>query len=239
MCSYLTVQHENRKGWISDITNQKFGHLTALRPTEQRKSGAVVWECQCDCEETTIVYRTTGQLKKTTDHNLHCGCRDNDAGKLEDGKIADITNQKFGFLIALRPTSERADGGVIWECRCKCGEIIHRSVSSLKTGNENQSCGCRLAEMSRENLTNNFHFIDGTRIESIRSQPLLSTNKSGIRGVHFDSHAQKWRAVIYFKGKQIHLGLFVDIEDAAKARKNAEDKYYMPVIEAFEALAQQ
>lgn len=28
-----------------DLTNQKFGLLTALEPTSQRKHGGVVWKC--------------------------------------------------------------------------------------------------------------------------------------------------------------------------------------------------
>jgi len=236
MSDYITIEREKRNSWISDITNWKFGHLTALRPTDQRKGGAVVWECKCDCEDENIVYRTTHELKNEKHYNHHCGCRYTETKKIEDGKIADITGQRFGYLEVLRPTRKRSGGSVIWECRCRCGKIAHRSVSSLKTNGGKQSCGCMWSEIAKENNKKAFHHIDGTRIESIRNQPMLQNNKSGIRGVHFDTHALKWRAVIYFKSRQIHLGLFEDIEDAAKARKTAEELYYMPVIEEFEAL---
>jgi len=238
MPSYLTVQHKNRQHWIKDIKNQKLGHLTALRPTEQRKSNRVVWECVCDCENKTIVYRSTYQLKNTKASNLHCGCRDNIFGKLESGQIVNLTNKVFWRLTALHPTDERgADGSVMWKCQCGCDKktIVFRSVESLKNSGKKQSCGCLLSEISTETNNNTFNYVDGTRIESIKDQKLLSNNKSGIRGVHFDSHAKKWRAVIYFQGNQIHLGLFTDIDDAAKARKKAEEEYFVPVIEDFEA----
>lgn len=33
-----------------DITGQRFGRLTAVRPTEERDTaGSIIWECQCDC----------------------------------------------------------------------------------------------------------------------------------------------------------------------------------------------
>ncbi len=32
-----------------DLTGQRFGSLTAIRPTEKRRRGAVVWVCLCDC----------------------------------------------------------------------------------------------------------------------------------------------------------------------------------------------
>lgn len=43
-----------------DISNQKFGKLTALEPTEERKFGFIVWKCQCDCGN--IHYVTTNAL---------------------------------------------------------------------------------------------------------------------------------------------------------------------------------
>lgn len=32
-----------------DITGQQFGELTAIEPTDQRKSGGVVWRYRCSC----------------------------------------------------------------------------------------------------------------------------------------------------------------------------------------------
>ena len=48
---------------------------------------------------------------------------------------------------------------------------------------------------------------------------------SGVMGVRWCKPANKWIAGIHHKGKNVHLGLFVDFDDAVKARKNAEIKY--------------
>ena len=220
--------------YIVDIANQKFGHITALHPTSERKSGKVVWKCICDCQNRTVVYHTADWLKRIKVQNLHCGCKNNETEKLKSGKITDLTERVFGQLTALRPTDKRYGRSVIWECKCSCGNVVFRSVTSLQGKYKNPSCGCMLSEIAAINNQNSFHFIDGTRIESIKSQKLLSNNKSGIRGVHFDSNTRKWRAVIYFQGKQIHLGLFADIDDATKARKLAEELYFHPIIDEFE-----
>jgi len=234
MAATLTIQHGDRFHWMSDLTNMKFGHLIALRPTSRRKCGAVVWECRCDCKDRLFVYLSAGQLKNSEGYNLHCGCRDTEADKLEAGTITDITGQTFGHLTAIRPTSRRSGGSVVWQCKCRCGETVYRAVSFLKAGGDNQSCGCMMPEVAKEAARKSAHYIDGTRVASIRSQPMLSNNRSGIRGVHWDANAKKWRAVIYFKGSQIHLGLFKNIEDAKDAREKAEDKLFRPVIEAFD-----
>jgi len=53
-----------------DITNQKFGKLTALYPTEKRVHTNVVWVCKCDCGnfyETQATLLINGIVKS-------CGC---------------------------------------------------------------------------------------------------------------------------------------------------------------------
>jgi len=55
---------------------------------------------------------------------------------------------------------------------------------------------------------------------------LRSNNTSGVTGVYWDKSMKKWNPKIGFKGKNIHLGYFDDIEDAIKERKEAEIKYF-------------
>lgn len=53
-----------------DLTNQIFGELTALFPTEERKNGSVIWECQCSCGR-----RHKAQAKELKRHSVEsCGC---------------------------------------------------------------------------------------------------------------------------------------------------------------------
>lgn len=53
-----------------DLTGQRFGKLTAIRPTEHRKNGYVMWECKCDCGNIVEVRSSflSGGKKKS------CGC---------------------------------------------------------------------------------------------------------------------------------------------------------------------
>lgn len=53
-----------------DISNQKFGRLRAICPTEKRLAGSVVWECVCDCGnriEVSLNQLKSGNVKS-------CGC---------------------------------------------------------------------------------------------------------------------------------------------------------------------
>lgn len=51
-------------------------------------------------------------------------------------------------------------------------------------------------------------------------------NTSGTSGVYFNANNGRWYAEITIKGKKVHLGSFLNIEDAIKVRKDSEIQYY-------------
>ena len=53
----------------------------------------------------------------------------------------DLTNQRFGKLVAISPTPERKNGYIVWRCVCDCGNEILLPSRSLKNGWKT-SCGC-------------------------------------------------------------------------------------------------
>lgn len=53
-----------------DITNQKFGRLTAIKTIGKNKAARILWQCRCDCGNETIV--PTGDLR--SGHTQSCGC---------------------------------------------------------------------------------------------------------------------------------------------------------------------
>lgn len=59
----------------------------------------------------------------------------------------------------------------------------------------------------------------------MNDKTLSKNNKTGYTGVCFEANAKKYRAYIYVNGDQRRLGYFSNIEDAVKARKDAEDFY--------------
>jgi len=52
-----------------------------------------------------------------------------------------ITGERFGRLVALRPTEKRLSGHIAWLCRCDCGMEKLVSGKKLRTGNT-VTCGC-------------------------------------------------------------------------------------------------
>ena len=65
---------------------------------------------------------------------------------------------------------------------------------------------------------------DVTRHQNSRNMPMQSNNTSGVTGVSMVRKSKKWRADIYDRGKQLHLGVFHTKAEAIAARKSAERK---------------
>lgn len=56
-------------------------------------------------------------------------------------KFTDITGQRFGRLVAIRPAASNSRGDALWLCRCNCGfEKIIRGTDLR--GGYTRSCGC-------------------------------------------------------------------------------------------------
>lgn len=61
--------------------------------------------------------------------------------------------------------------------------------------------------------------------ENGQNARLSSANKSGVRGVHLTKRGL-WQAQIMVNRKNIYLGRYENLEDASRARKTAEEKYF-------------
>ena len=79
------------------------------------------------------------------------------------GKFKDITGQRFGRLIAIRPTEKRVsgNGSIVWECICDCGKKYEVSSNALNR-KATQSCGCLWTECMKK--VNTKHGMSNTSI---------------------------------------------------------------------------
>lgn len=64
-----------------------------------------------------------------------------------------------------------------------------------------------------------------TNTENQRNRTIGLNNKSGVIGVSFFESNQKWYSEISHNSKKIHLGCFINFNDAVIARKMAEYEY--------------
>jgi len=128
-----------------DLTNQKFGRLTAKEIVRTVPGKGNIWRCECECggeKEVPAAYLRNG-------HTRSCGCLNK-----EREERLDITGQRWGRLTAVRLVRYEDIEGTgkrraIWLFRCDCGtekEIPATQVKHSRT----RSCGC----LANEHITN-------------------------------------------------------------------------------------
>ena len=133
MSASKSVSSDERRGRKrKDISGQRFGRLTALYPTGEKKRDVYVWHCVCDCGKEKDVSITSLTGSSTTS----CGCARKGIHK------KDITGQTFGSLTAIAPTDKMARECTVWKCRCVCGNEIEIPINYLIYGTV-KSCGCQ------------------------------------------------------------------------------------------------
>ena len=130
----------------------------------------------------------------------------------------DLTDHSFGRLTAKRPIPKHKKI-TIWECVCKCGNIVLVRMDSLVDGST-KSCGCLRSESAKKtvktmlNRKHSWDNVEGTALTSMNMK-LRKDNTSGVKGVSQKKN-KDWVSYIYFKGRRIHLGTFRDKQDAKK-----------------------
>lgn len=216
-----------------NLTDKRFGRLLVIgvAPRGEKYPRQQWWRCRCDCgkEISLPTWSLTGGGYRS------CGCLQ------EESRKVDVTGERRGSLTAVRPTEKiyrqgrKSGGSVIWVWRCDCGREIEAPLSGVGPDGRT-SCGCKrrplnvrqAAEMRKKAEPN---FVDGTNLASLSSR-MPKNNTTGVKGVSWHARMHKYQARITFKGKQIHLGTFDRLEDAAAARKRAEEEYFKPMLEA-------
>lgn len=74
--------------------------------------------------------------------------------------INDLSGLKTGFIEVIRFSAIK-NREAHFECVCSCGQRFVRRASHIKNGGENQSCGCKVADISRKQMTK--HGLSRTR----------------------------------------------------------------------------
>ena len=147
---------------IIDLTGQRFGKLVVIKRVPN-KNKRTMWLCKCDCGNEVEV--RSDQLRGGITNS--CGCLHMEQIKsIGKNNFKDLTNQRFGKLIAKQPIFNEYKKRYDWLCQCDCGNEIIVLGSSLSSGNTH-SCGCikSIGESKIEKILkeNNINYISQYR----------------------------------------------------------------------------
>lgn len=223
-----------------DLTGQRFGSLVALKkvppPNNVKNKTKSYWLCKCDCGNQKVIsqyHLKSGnissceclQKKRISEFNSNAKKKYNnyDLESEEYGVGYDVNGKQFIF-----------DKDDFEKFKKYCWHICRGyAVTEVEKGNT-----LYLHKLILENFEDVDH-INGNTLDNRKSnlrkathqqnmmnQKIHKNNTSGVSGVTFNKRNQCWVARIGYRMKRIYLGSFSNYEDAVKARKEAEKKYF-------------
>lgn len=188
------------------------------------------WSCKCDCGNDIVVFGSN----LGRNHTMSCGCLNKE--------VASETMKKYNTY------DLSGEYGVGYTIK---GEIFYFDLEDYDKIKDfywyKNDEGYLLAYTKNKTLRMHKLFVDGRYIDHINSntsdnrknnlrtatksqngmnRDLQSNNTSGNTGVYWHKKISKWIACITVNREYIYLGSFNNFEDAVKARKEAEDKYF-------------
>jgi hypothetical protein len=102
--------------------------------------------------------------------------------------------------------------------KCKIKHYIHRLVLINFIPNvENYDCVDHINGIRLDNTISNLRWCSNQ--QNCYNRSVSKRNSSSIKGVTWTKDKKRWRALISFDGKRIHIGYFVNLEDAIIARR--------------------
>ncbi len=134
-----------------DLTGKSFGDLVVIEEINDRCKKSVMWKCRCKCGN--IINVSSGNL--LSGNSKSCGCRN---------RTKDLTNMRFGKLVALYRTTEIGSRRPMWMCKCDCGNLCEVGRYDLESGGT-RSCGCLARDHARK--LNFKHGLSNSRLYSI------------------------------------------------------------------------
>lgn len=225
----LTNGHTNSCGCISigrpilDLTGKKFNFLTVTNLSDRKTpNGKPLWDCLCDCGKTTTV--DGGSIKNG--NTKSCGCYRSSRMIEQNTKHGMVNTPEWMSWSAMlsRCYNENSIGYKNYGGR---GIIV---CDRWKDSFENFyiDMGIRPSAdytLDRKDVNgnyepNNCRWLD--RLSQTRNTRFQANPMNGIR----KTASGKFRVAIGVDNSHIELGIFLTIEEAQEARRNAEIKYW-------------
>lgn len=232
-----------------DLTGMTFGRLTVKKQVEDyiSKNGRhyARWLCECSCDEHNEIIVCGSNLTGKRPVKS-CGCLIEEI-RSEIGKrncTFDLNSAEYGIgytmkgdefwfdkedydLIKNYCWNYDAQGYVVAKERGTGRDIkLHRLVLNVTDPDvkvDHKKHPPR-NEHKKDNRKLNLDIV--TTSQNNMNVSLRIDNKSGVAGVFWNKDRQKWQAQIRVNKQLVYLGLFINKEDAIKARKDAEIKYF-------------
>lgn len=230
-----------------DLTGRRFSRWKVLHAAE--KPG--YFTCQCSCGTVKDVYRSS-LLQGTSTGCPHCAHQSAatraanvkksvQAQKAAADKYTGQVINGWRILEVLPPSG--SDRRMRCKAICpKCGNPVCTAISRITAIDHIRHCAaCNRTMGKAVHIIHEVAYQGGSSLASVKSRAKGATNRNSTTGINGVSRLQngRYRAYIYFQRRQISLGLYDTLEEAADARKKSEAILYGEYLEKHEGWEQE
>lgn len=209
-------------GIILNLVNQKFGRLKVMSKSGKNKHGKTLWLCHCECGNTTNV--STSDLRNS--HTKSCGCLN--AVRIKSGnnyRHGKINSPEYGPWTAMRARCHNPNSKAYLNYGGRGIEVCNRWDTFSNFLEDMGPRPTMKHTIERRDVNGNYEPSNCYWLEKIKQARNTRVTNSRDCGVTLDQY-DKWRVRITVDKKRIHVGKFEDKEEAIKARREAEIKYW-------------
>ena len=218
-----------KKGLYGNI--EVLSHVSVPLESGNRKT---VYTCRC-----TLCGSLFEADSPTLSHFLRSGggctaCRKKRRQETKYGDLAGLRSgdvEVIGFVHAgSRKYGKTTKAKML--CRClRCGREFEASAYAIRHGGVKSCAECvKQAALPAGRDLRSYLAVAGTTPDALAPDKKVKSNSTtgytGVSLIRSGSQKGRYRAYIYFRGRQYYLGAYDTPEQAAQARRAAEDEVY-------------
>lgn len=223
---------------------QRYGEWEVIGPSE--RNGYV--KCRCDgcgkiydVQKSALVGNRSRSCKECARHPVSDNKHSFAAQRNLEAKKAYIGKVVNGFLITdIFFNEERPSDNRTW-CKCicpKCGKEFQTILTYLKRKDDTKRITCckecmKKLNRSRIPTVRSGKNVDGSDLSQARASyngRVYKTSTTGVNGVA-QTRSGRYVAHICFQQKTYYLGTYSTLEEAAAARKEADNIIFLPYLQ--------
>lgn len=230
-CERYSIEYSHLvTGNKDNLIGQQFGFMKVIGEDLNKngtKSRNAYWFCECQgCEKHTIKSVCGSDLKRGRITN--CGCqKEQRIIEYNHKRFVDLSGQKIGHLLILKPIFNGDNFTNKYLCRCDCGREIEVFRHNLLNKDEYSSCGCMKMSKGERKIEQIFNNLNILYKQQIKFKDLLSPKG---RQLSFDfaiiDLKNKLKCLIEYQGQQHHrsIDIFGGDENFFQQQENDELK---------------
>ena len=207
------------------LLGKRFGRLEVIAYDSISKNGHTKWMCRCDCGKEMVKFGTN--LRKA--HTQSCGCLQKEQTSKAKKTHCMRHTKTYKTWCSMKERCLNSDSKTYKGYGSEGITICQPWIDSFEQFLADMGERPEGTSLDRIDPSGNYE-PSNCRWASASVQAynkgLRINNTSGKVGVSFSTNRSKWVASILHEGVKYYLGMFTNLEDAVKVRREAELKYF-------------